>query len=50
MPLDPHPLSARFLENSVFFKSVLNPQEKKTGSTEEDIVEENHTEFITVQN
>ena len=34
----------------VFFKSVLNPQEKKTGSTEEDIVEENHTEFITVQN
>ena len=35
MPRDPHPLSARFLENSVFLKSVLNPQEKKTGSTEE---------------
>ena len=35
MPRDPHPLSARFLENSVFKKKVLNPQEKKTGSTEE---------------
>ena len=29
MPRDPHPLSARFLKNSAFLKSVLNPQEKK---------------------
>ena len=35
MPQDPHPLSARFLENSVCFLNVLHPQEK-TGSIEED--------------
>ena len=35
MPRDPHPLSARFLENSVF-KKRAEPPGKKTGSTEED--------------
>ena len=34
----------------VFFKKRTEPPGKKTGSTEEDIVEENHTEFITVHN
>ena len=35
----------------VFFKKRTEPPgKKKAGSTEEDIVEENHTEFITVQN
>ena len=49
MPRDPHPLSARFW-NLVFIKKRTEPPGKKTGSTEEDIVEENHTEFITVHN
>ena len=35
MPRDPHPLSARFFENSVFFKKRTEPPGKKTGSTEE---------------
>ena len=36
MSRDPHPLFARFLENSVFQKAYRTPR-KKNGSTKEDM-------------